>query len=334
MCCKIEKVIIVLISLILSIGCQHPEQWYKVEGDINTKCAHGDPYSFWVHYGTEKKLIIFFQGGGVCWNGENCSLDSQAYNHCVECGDNNPNEMKGIFELDNNQNPFSSYSFVVIPYCTADFHWGSNLKYYWKDGERYLINHQGFVNATSTLEWIYEHFLDPEIVLITGCSAGSGGAIFHTPYIINNYPNSRITQLGDSGVIFPPSFDFDSKFGALQNFPIWTRIIPPEKSGISSPGFDLSKYYILLANRYPDITFAQISHDTDATQLLFYRKFDEWDPDKFTIITNNLERIREKTAGNFQYFLLRGIKHCTLPSDEFLNNYEIRNWVFELVETE
>jgi len=328
---KIKGIIILLVFLLLCNGCLRPQRWIKIEGDNNTKCVHGDPYSFWVHYGTENKLIIYFQGGGVCWDGKSCSADN--YNKCVECGDT-PSEMTGIFDLDDDRNPFSSYNFVVIPYCTADFHWGSNLKYYWNDGEKYLINHQGFVNASYALDWVYENFSDPEVVLITGCSAGSGGSIFHAPYIINKYPDAKITQLGDSFVIFPPSFSFDSKFGALQNFPNWARRAPKDKTGISSPEFDLSQYYVFLANHYKDHKFAQFSYAKDYRQLKLYKDFDEWEPDKNTIITSNLENIDQTTTGDFSYFTLSGARHCILPTEEFLENSEFRDWMYELVEAE
>jgi len=37
-------------------------------------------------------------------------------------------EKRDFFEHDDT--PFSSYHFVIIPYCTADFHWGNNEKDY------------------------------------------------------------------------------------------------------------------------------------------------------------------------------------------------------------
>src|SRR5262245_48019208 len=47
--------------------------WNELAPGGETMCAYGDPYRFFVHPGTSDKLMIYFAGGGACWNGIFCS---------------------------------------------------------------------------------------------------------------------------------------------------------------------------------------------------------------------------------------------------------------------
>lgn len=97
------------------------------------------------------------------------------------------------------ENPFRDHTFVFIPYCTGDVHWGNNVQTYRdRPGREIVIHHKGFVNASTALRWVYVRFPSPRSVFITGCSAGSVGSIAFAPYVIQQYPNARVAQLGDS----------------------------------------------------------------------------------------------------------------------------------------
>ncbi len=171
-----------------------------------------------------------------------------------------------MFDFINANNPFSSYHFALIPYCTADLHWGNNEKKYMHLGEDFYVQHKGYVNARSVLEWVYVHYSEPETILVAGTSAGSYGAILHAADVIEQYPKSKVSELSDSGAIFPPSYDFDLNYAALVNFPEWIRENPEMDHGVSSPGFDLVRFYISMAQRYPNNTFALLNFAKDGTQ--------------------------------------------------------------------
>ena len=335
-----KRLTILLFISALFMSCQspqisdYPNGWTKIVPDGETQCAHGDPYAFWVRRGTEDKLIIFFQGGGVCWNGASCSFGSPFYNHNVECEGNCPNLQNGIFDFENHTNPFLSYNFVVIPYCTGDFHWGNKTKSYLSG--RFFIHHQGFVNAQAVLEWVYIQFPEPESILVAGSSAGSIGAILHASYIIEAYPNSTVSVLGDSGAIFPPNFDFDSNFDALQNFPawVWDPEMSPENSGASSPGFNLAQFYIATARKYHDHQFALLNYARDAKQLQIYKDIEMLSSVPDTLITDNLEYIHENAPNNLKTFTTQGSDHTILARDSFFDIPCLSNWVFMLAKGE
>src|SRR5262249_60953524 len=42
--------------------------------DFDPKCVDGSPYKFFARRGTVNKLVMYYQGGGACWEQTTCSL--------------------------------------------------------------------------------------------------------------------------------------------------------------------------------------------------------------------------------------------------------------------
>ena len=129
-----------------------PSEWIKYENLAQVIGADGkehsatcsgfpgtDPsFSFWARRGTSKNLVVFFEGGGACWDDLTCTfpiaagLPSQVPQFFVPAIDPNasPANYDGIFKSDNPANPVKDWSFVYIPYCTGDIHVGSATQQY------------------------------------------------------------------------------------------------------------------------------------------------------------------------------------------------------------
>jgi len=95
-------------------------QWNRIAGSPGTGCSHDSIYAFFVHPGSDRRLMIFFQGGGACWNNQNCDLQGRPTFHPQIDSTDDPNRLSGLFELSNPRNPVEDYSIVFVPYCTAD----------------------------------------------------------------------------------------------------------------------------------------------------------------------------------------------------------------------
>jgi len=303
-------------------------EWTKIEPGGDTRCVEDTPYAFWVRPGTENKLLIYFQGGGMCWKEGNC-LQEEGYDHAViddedDPLNDNPRSMRGIFDFADERNPFATYSFVFIPYCTGDLHWGDYVATYTKaDGTSVPIYHRGYVNAQSALRWVYENYPAPTSIFVTGGSAGSVGSILHAAHIARHYPDSVVTQLGDSIAEFPP-FDFDAAYRAHQNF-------PPNCPGLCEflPGsFTLSQFYIAVAQCNPGRTFSQFNFADDKTQERFYRNLLE-NPtstvDMRTVITTSLNEIDLETQ-NFYYYTV--LNPC--PQGQQCHTILTKTWFYTL----
>src|SRR5690606_36319667 len=95
-------------------------------------------FKFWARRGVSNNLIIYFDGGGACWDDLTCSVPRLASHRGEGDGfykaelmpDDDPNNLSGIFDLDNPRNPVRDWSFVFVPYCTGDVHSGSNTATY------------------------------------------------------------------------------------------------------------------------------------------------------------------------------------------------------------
>lgn len=309
--------------------------WTAVEPGGETRCAHNTPYTYWVRPGTTNKLLIYFEGGGGCWDAETCAAGSTFYDDDVSPDDDPNGRTGGILDSDNPDNPFSDYNMVFIPSCTGDVHWGSNVQTYPKaDGGELTIYHHGFINASSALDWAYANIASPNSIFVTGCSAGSVGSIAHAPYIIEQYPGIPVTQLGDSlAFVFHRPVNVHTDYHAHDNFPDWI----PALEAITPGELLMSDFYNAVANYYPDYTFSQYNTEADNVQVRFYGAVGG-DTDDFPAdLAANLTRIHEGSS-NFRSYTASGNLHCIMPRPQFytteVNGVRLRDWVNDLANGE
>ena len=107
--------------------------WTKIEPGGETRCAHDTEFAFWARPGTTNKLLVYFQGGGGCWNWETCQPGSGMYDQSVTDRDS-PGPRGGILDFSKADNPFSEYNVVYVPSCTGDIYLGSNVETYEQEG--------------------------------------------------------------------------------------------------------------------------------------------------------------------------------------------------------
>lgn len=284
--------------------------WTKVEPGGETRCAHDTPYAYWVRPGSNDKLLLYFQGGGGCWNAETCAPGSTFYDDDVTAADDPNSRAGGVFALNNQQNPFKDHTIVYMPSCTGDVHWGDNLQEYPRSDDSTLeIYHRGFVNASAGLEWAYANVPDPESIFMTGCSAGAIGSIVHSAYVIEQYPDVPITQVGDSlALVDPDALDLQSGYGAHDNFPDWI----PELQTLIPGELLTADYYAAIANHYPNYTFGEINSAFDAVQIRFYSALEGQQENFGRDLQNHVDSIASSTD-NFRYYMAGGELHCFTP---------------------
>ena len=93
-----EKITVPLNQYIVTIANQDKE--------IKPSCAFGQPYSFYFKPGKSKKLIVFLNGGGACWDYNTCAspLKAEILSTFVPDADisaNDPNLRGGILDVKN-----------------------------------------------------------------------------------------------------------------------------------------------------------------------------------------------------------------------------------------
>lgn len=308
------------------------EWWNWLQPGGETTCSDGSPFQFAVREGPGEDLLIYFQGGGACWSALTCGPLNQTFvpvvipEYIEQQGD-------GIFDLDHPDNPFAEHDMVVIPYCTGDVFMGDAVREYGAGSNAATIRHKGYVNAATTLNWVYANFPAPETIFITGESAGALGASFHAPWIIEQYPETRIAVLGDSaGGYSAPGFTLGMVFeawGTLALLPDW---IPGLAAVESTSDLAFEDFYIAATTHYPEIIFAQYNTLYDEVQA-FFMSLTPGTPPLEEVLPATLDAIAA-AAPNFRSYLAGGAEHTILHTPEFYtvatNGVAIRDWVAAL----
>jgi hypothetical protein len=159
---------------------------------ITPVCMEGSPYSFFVKRGSVNKLLMYYQGGGACWEQLTCSIP--VCDPSVNQGDNPQNASSGFFDLDNPNNPFKDWNIVFVAYCSCDIHFGDAAQDY-----PLHVEHRGWHNSRIAEKYAREHFVNPEEVFVTGSSAGAYGAWFNGALHHLVWPGSQFEVLADAG---------------------------------------------------------------------------------------------------------------------------------------
>ncbi|RFS16798.1 pectin acetylesterase-family hydrolase [Emticicia sp. C21] len=191
----------------------HDMGWHTIPFKGNTLCSDGSEFAIFVRKGTSKNLVIYFSGGGACWDDTTCgepislmsAFDSDSKDlksfYLPSLLRFFPKAVGGIGDTDNPANAFRDWNFVFIPYCTADLHIGNITNTYTFDGKKFEIHHNGRNNSLSALDWVFANFKEPDKVMVAGESAGAYGSAFWTPFVADHYSGKKIYQLSDGALL-------------------------------------------------------------------------------------------------------------------------------------
>jgi len=315
------------------------EPWTRIETGGETICSRGGPYSFFFHPGTNNKVLVYYAFGGFCYNATTCRDGAPNYVTHVEVDENILLATGGIMDLDNVENPFKDWNIVYVPDCTADFSTGNKVTTHPAEGGNpaITINHMGFVNVSAVHEWMYDNFLRPESMVVSGSSGGGDAAIMHYPYIREHYksvPVKNWVMLLDSSFgIVPEEFHtmFSATWGMYDNRPLF---IPEIAS--ATPAEMTQDYCQIVGDKfYPDGVTAELGSSDDVLQgfTLSIMGGDRWTwPAK---LQEHLDNVSDNTE-RFRYFVVSGTHHIIINQNSFyeheINGQRMRDWVADLAD--
>ena len=288
-----------------------------------------DPtFRFWARKTDSRNLVVYFEGGGACWDNLTCSypigtgLPLQFYVPATSPLAS-PALVDGIFRQDNPANPVRDWNFVYIPYCTGDIHSGSATRTYFNAGNpnlpaSYTIQHRGFDNFMVVLDWIRSNFDAPKNILVTGASAGGYGATFNFPHLADAYPNAHMFVLADASQgVTTPAFDAGTPGRGSWNSQFPSGVDP------ATPGEDVLR---AMAERHPRAKVSQFTTAADGVQVGFYGVMKQFygpggSCPNAAVDWNNqmLGTLAEydSQVPNFRYYLAAGTYHTLLRSTLF-----------------
>jgi hypothetical protein len=238
-------------------------------------------FQFWAKRGTVNNLVVFFEGGGACWDARTCLgvtptgrtaptfVPYGVYQDPRNIG-TGPGQFSGVFDLTDPRNPFKDWNFVYIPYCTGDIHAGSAVQSVPLPTPAgpvpIAIHHRGHDNFVAVLKFMTENFDEPgpRQIFVTGASAGGYGAMLNMPWIEDAFRGAQLNVLADASQGITTTA-WDAVRDAAWNF----QIAPWISHGESIP-MSPARIFQRTFEYYPNVSFGQYTTDWDTTQILFY----------------------------------------------------------------
>lgn len=283
-------------------------------------CARGTPYSFAARNADADKLMIYFQGGGACWNQDTCKVGG-TFDDSTEADE--LDFYNGIFDFANPENPLMNYSIVVVMYCTADVHTGAAAVTFGDGADAVHIDFNGAANTNAVLAWVYENYPSPSKLIVAGTSAGAYGAIYHAASILQHYPDADAVVFGDAGIgVTEPNWSGTSVWNTSANLPDASTF------GAVDDQHFTRDLYRNGATFFPNARFAEYTSYADQVQMGFYYLMGgspfEWIPS----MQNQLAELDQ--LPNFHSYIGWGITHTILPMPQFysvqVNGVRFLDW--------
>lgn len=196
--------------------------------------GNGTSYHGAVRIGSNpKKLLIYFNGGGVSFDEYSAARGSNAFTgHMEDMYYSNDGEWIGDYFLSTGMgakredNPFQEWSMIQLLYCNGDFHCGDGeFPYTALDGTKRTMPYHGYRNAMAVIELAKQYLPNPEQILIAGSSAGGFGVSLLADDVIQRFPDCNdFTCLVDSSLLYNDSWQSIAKEVWHSPEHIWKRL--------------------------------------------------------------------------------------------------------------
>jgi hypothetical protein len=184
------------------------EQWTWVPLD-GMKCADGTSTGIGVNLTNRSdQVLVFFQGGGACWDAWTCFVLKTAahieggYGASTFQSELATLSQSYLFQRDALNNPLRDISWIYVPYCTGDLHDGDRVATYDVFGPR-TVHHVGSHNADVVLSRVAATRPESNPVWMMGLSAGGYGVGFNIAKARATWPCSNIRALADCSPSVP-----------------------------------------------------------------------------------------------------------------------------------
>jgi hypothetical protein len=294
-----------------------PVEWETVVPGGDCQCSDGSEFSFQVREADPDKVVFFLQDGGACLSAETCDPEEDLYNVAVDEG---PDGEDGILDFANESNPFADYSFVYVPYCSADVFLGNATTEY---AAGLTIQHKGYANANAALDLLAERFPDATEAVVIGESAGSVAAPLYGGLVAERLPDARVTVLADGSGSYPDDPKLTGVVGEAWNI---ESVVPGWGS--------FPELFARSAQQDPNIVFARHDYAYDDRQAMWYPHLGIEMGDLLDRIDANEAQI-EGAGVDLLSYIAPGEGHTVLTEREFydreVGGVRILDWVTQLI---
>ncbi|MBL8604876.1 MAG: hypothetical protein JNK72_23310 [Myxococcales bacterium] len=274
----------------------------------DSACGNGTPAGIGVnlHPGS-RQLMVFFMGGGGCWDAATCyglgtaEHIQDTYNDALFRREIGSIGQAFVFNRTSQLNPLREANWVFVPYCTGDIHGGDRVAQYQWNGRTVPTYHVGARNVDAYLRRLVRTLPTVNRVLVTGISAGGYGAGVHWSRIADAFPGARVDLVDDSG---PPMAPPNNRWNQWRR--AWNLQLP---EGCTTCTTQLETLIDFYSRRFPSpARMALLSYTQDRTISGFYGIL----PAAFESGLRNLATTQFEGRANMKYFFLAGSNHVLL----------------------
>ena len=229
----------------------------------DSTCGNGSTTGLAIDAGTTDDLLVFFDGGGACWNYATCAAGAavdrgyDAAKFQVEARDYIPSSITSRAHL---PPALAGATIVFVPYCTGDVHGGDAVAEYGVWPDVITWRHKGHANVMAFLKRLGATWPSPGKLVVAGSSAGGFGALVNYEAFRWYWPGAQGYLVDDSGPALVNN-DVPADFRQAW-FDSWNL-------GVATDPFctdcrtNLSAAFTALADLHPNDRIAFVSHTQD-----------------------------------------------------------------------
>jgi len=201
-------------------------------------------------------------------------------------------------------------------------------------GDGIVVNHKGYVNASTALNTLAATFSDAEQLMVMGVSAGSVPTPLYAGIASDLLPDARITVLADGSGAYADVPEFNTviseAWGTMNAVPDW-----PTTADITPDDWSFPDQFVHAGTHDPDIVFARHDYAHDGAQSFFTGLAGLPADDLLVLIDQNEAQV-EAAGVPLHSFTSPGTNHVVLDKPEFyalgVNGVPLVDWVQMLVD--
>jgi hypothetical protein len=293
-----------------------------------SNCDDGSPTGFGVNPGTGPDLVIYFDGGGACWDATTCLVhpeEAKGPYGKAQFTAQVPKESGSILDRGLANNPFATATLVEIPYCTGDIHAGNNVASYVEpNGTTFAYHHAGHANALADLARIAATWPSPRKLVVIGSSAGGFGALMNYDAFRSRFTPGEAYLIDDSGPPLPNGLLAPSILADIYgNWNIGALLDP-----LCNCRNGFEPLMAALLQKYPNDRMSLLSSEQDAEIRAYY----ELTASQFQLAVDQITVEVMKPATNARFFLTPGATHDMLADPgSYSENVPLLTWLNQQV---
>ncbi|MEM9491860.1 MAG: pectin acetylesterase-family hydrolase, partial [Myxococcota bacterium] len=318
-----------------------PGQWHWLEVP-EAECLDGTSTGLAYNRGTGDGLLILLPGGGVIFDALSVASWDVAFNEFGVAEFERERENvagKGIVNRDNVKNPFHDWSYVYLPYCTADFFAGST------ELGVFGFDQVGYRNVTEYLKLLVPAFADASQVVLAGSSGGGFGTVINYEQVQSAFGDTPVLLLSDSAPVPTDEYLMPCLQQKMRTAWLLEEALPPQCDQCSqTDGGGIIHLVDYLANSYPQGRFAFVvsQHDDDLRQIFGFGGGDqcnEFNPLAAETFAEAVRELRDDVHGtheSIRYYTIDSVQHVWLleePLDSVMvGDVRLTDWLGAFIE--